>query len=650
MNSLLLLPTMIVAEKDNPDCNRQMIIKVDDRDVLLTELRSGHTKSISRADLVEMQQSGLVEVLAASSESREVSIDQLPKHEQDSIQRKLLFVTAIDDAGLRSVTQKSESVIQATAARQGYDVPCWGTVRKWHEAWVEANRTIEGLISKVHRRGNRTPRLNHTVYSLMDEVAELVLSKAGRNVQTAYRLLCFRIEELNKASMSMQRPQASGEAECLQPPSVETLRQFISSKSYESKQRRSTSANAYRRQLAAAKSPHETASALSVVEIDETELDLYCVVSGEEKTVARPWLVAIIDRHSGLIIGYCISFHKADASAVLGTLLNAFRSKVKFVDEHAPGAEWPAEGVPETLVVDNGKEYWSESVARALASLTVVIQFCPVKTPHLKGMIERFFETVKTELLDALPGVIRKPHTTSDAYDPKSEATLTIDEFRKIFAHWLLNDFHHTVASNKTRTPIEAWRESVSSTPPRIVGEGTLTRTLLPSREVTIQRNGVTFNKLNYSSPALTAIYGRGGKLRTSIRYNPLDLGEVLVHDPVNRNDVVVPVCERDAYKARGVSLAERKDQLRSERSVRSSKNNSPSLLNAKNETARLISDAHEKKPLDRPKNGRRAAQRNERKERQFREIEAPGYPFSATDNDADRDERFDESDWGDVL
>ena len=67
------------------------------------------------------------------------------------------------------------------------------------------------------------------------------------------------------------------------------------------------------------------------------------------------------------------------------------------------GAAAPAI-VPETIVVDHGKIYVSEHLTSVCARMGISIQPARLRTGRDKGPVERFFRTLREDLLQALPG------------------------------------------------------------------------------------------------------------------------------------------------------------------------------------------------------------------------------------------------------
>ena len=98
--------------------------------------------------------------------------------------------------------------------------------------------------------------------------------------------------------------------------------------------------------------------------------------------------------------------------------------------------------VPETIVVDHGKIYVSEHLTSVCQRLGISIQPARLRTGRDKGPVERFFRTLREDLLQALPGY-KGPDVHSRGLDPESEAFFYLDELEAIIREWVAVVYHH---------------------------------------------------------------------------------------------------------------------------------------------------------------------------------------------------------------
>jgi transposase InsO family protein len=105
------------------------------------------------------------------------------------------------------------------------------------------------------------------------------------------------------------------------------------------------------------------------------------------------------------------------------------------------GASGPAI-VPETVVVDHGKIYISDHLTSVCRRMGISIQPARLRTGRDKGPVERFFRTLREDLLQALPGY-KGPDVHSRGVDPEGEAFFYLDELEDMIRQWVAAIYHH---------------------------------------------------------------------------------------------------------------------------------------------------------------------------------------------------------------
>jgi transposase InsO family protein len=175
-----------------------------------------------------------------------------------------------------------------------------------------------------------------------------------------------------------------------------------------------------------------------------------------ELTIGMDWYTRCI---TGLRLTP-VSTKAVDAAAVL---YQAFRPRA--AGTHWPRqAVWPEHGiprtvlidvdawdgpglaspviVPETIVVDHGKIYVSEHLTSVCARMGISIQPARLRTGRDKGPVERFFRTLREDLLQALPGY-KGPDIFSRGENPEGDAFFFLDELEAIIREWVATVYHH---------------------------------------------------------------------------------------------------------------------------------------------------------------------------------------------------------------
>lgn len=221
------------------------------------------------------------------------------------------------------------------------------------------------------------------------------------------------------------------------------------------------------------------------------------------------------------------------------------------VDVHAvdcAGASGPAI-VPETIVVDHGKIFVSEHLTSVCQRMGVSIQPARLRTGRDKGPVERFFRTIREDLLQALPGY-KGPDVHSRGLDPESEAFFYLDELEAIIREWVAVVYHHRPHDGLVDPHVPGLNLS-----PALMFEHGMARAgyieaprgpdlayeFLKTEWRKIQHYGVDFGGRRYNGPALnpyrnmTSPYTGKAKGRWPIQHDPDDVTRIYFRDPETR-------------------------------------------------------------------------------------------------------------------
>lgn len=214
-------------------------------------------------------------------------------------------------------------------------------------------------------------------------------------------------------------------------------------------------------------------------------------------------------------------------------------------DRVAPLAGIPALH-PETVIVDRGRMYLSQTFQDACTRLGISIQLARPYRPTDKAQIERLFRTIRESLLEKLPGY-KGPDVHSRGAKPEDEACLFVSELEELFAEWVASwwqvrhhDGLHLPGQPQIRlSPNDMYDEGIARwgllhVPP----SRTLYFELLPTAWRTIQHYGVDLNGLRYDGDGLNGFRNRTSphngvhKGDWPIKYDPRDLSQVYFRDP----------------------------------------------------------------------------------------------------------------------
>ena len=247
---------------------------------------------------------------------------------------------------------------------------------------------------------------------------------------------------------------------------------------------------------------------LDLVQVDHTPIDLILVDPVDREPIGRPWLTVAIDVQSRCIAGFHVTLDAPSAASVGLCLTHVAMDKAPWLALREVEADWPVQGKPRRIGVDNGAEFHSEAFKRGCEQHGIGIDWRPPGRPQFGGAVERVIGTLMG-LVHGLPG---------------------------------------TTFSNIGQAPLRRWREGVVA----LAAEGSsipVPRDLraylvdfLPVLRRSLQRDGLTIDHVTYFSSALRAwITARNRPGPLLVRRDPRDLSRVFVLDPLDGGYLEVP-------------------------------------------------------------------------------------------------------------
>lgn len=266
----------------------------------------------------------------------------------------------------------------------------------------------------------------------------------------------------------------------------------------------------------------EARSANEIWQADHCQLRLF--LKNEQGKVQMPLLTVIEDDYSRAIVGYRVSWSAPSALQTALTLRGAIKVK--------EDARWPMYGVPKCLYTDHGSDFLSKHMEAVAVDLKMALMFLQVGRPRGRGKVERFFRTVREEVLVNLPGYApkvkedRRMQQEIEA-EAREAACLTLLEFEGIFQDWLLNTYHGRKHTETQVAPTERWCDA--GVIPVLPKEERQLDLLLfqPRRRNIVHQEGITLRGAWYMHPLLA---GHIGEV-VIIRYDPMDLETIRVYE-----------------------------------------------------------------------------------------------------------------------
>ena len=167
-----------------------------------------------------------------------------------------------------------------------------------------------------------------------------------------------------------------------------------------------------------------------------------------------------------------------------------------------------ARGAPTRLYVDNAKVFRSHQLARIAASIGILITHSAPYQPEGRGKIERFFRTLREQLLGNL--------------DPRR--TLALEELNERLWAWIEQSYHRSEHSGLGTTPLLRWQRDIEHV--RQLPPATDLRRLFFYRLNRVVRRDSTFLLRSHFYEAPSQFAGQ----TIEVHFDPLDESQVEIY------------------------------------------------------------------------------------------------------------------------
>jgi putative transposase len=150
------------------------------------------------------------------------------------------------------------------------------------------------------------------------------------------------------------------------------------------------------------------------VHIDHTELQIELTSPGSKESLGRPWLSLAMDAESRAVVGFYLSFESPSYRSCMMVLRDIVRRHGR---------------MPETLVLDNGKEFHSNAMRRVCLLYGCNLRYRPASKARFGAVMERLFGTMQSQLINNLEAntqVLLHARQATKAILPKNFVTWTL--------------------------------------------------------------------------------------------------------------------------------------------------------------------------------------------------------------------------------
>ncbi|MDA8082808.1 MAG: hypothetical protein M0024_04020 [Nitrospiraceae bacterium] len=432
-----------------------------------------------------------------------------------------------------------------------FPAPKLSTVRLWRTDFLRTGRDIRSLVPQLDNCGApKKTRRSNRLDDLIRQAFEIVHMKPERgSITQAHEELGGLIKRENDFVRRGSPP--------ARVPSLRSLYDWIERQDDREVLRRrfgrKMANNAYRSTGEGVRTTHP----LERAEYDDTMLPIFLIDDMDGMPIGKACLTFGLDHNTAYPLGLHLSFHSPSKATVGECLRHSIEPKTYVAKMYKSiKRTWDAYGAPYTVAVDLGKGYQAWLIENACRQLVSDIVDCPVRTPHFKGRIERFFRTIKEILLKGLPGVTFDDIFDRHDYDPQKHAVLTLNMFLELLHIFTIEiyaqDWHDGVGG----VPQQLWDEGIKKVPRRYPPSAAEMRLLVSHTEYRMLHHyGFDIWKIKYNDPdnielaklrRLAEKASSEEEKKFKIKVYLWDLSRIWVYDHFNGRYISVPAVDQE--------------------------------------------------------------------------------------------------------
>lgn len=386
------------------------------------------------------------------------------------------------------------------------------TLRRWRSNFEKSESVhgngYSGLIPLHNNKGNRLAKLPERVRSFIDtfidEDYETLKQKKMRTVHNSFREKC--------------------EHEGVAVPTLKTFRKYVRRrlKEKQTKKRKGSRAasqhEGYIYWMLDPTTPRHGDRPFEICHIDHTEGDIELISSRTNRNLGRPWITFMTDAYSRRLLSTYVTFDAPSYRSLMMVIRECVRRFGR---------------LPQTVVVDGGKEFGSVYFESLLARYEITKKTRPKAKSRFGSVCERLFGTSNTEFIHNLAGntqIMKNVRQVTKSVNPKNLALWNLKDFSETLEVWAHEIYDTAIHTTLDQSPKDAFLAGISLTgkrPVRLISyDDNFKISTLPTTKkgkATIRAGqGMKVNHIYYWNEAFRdpAIE----KTKVFVRYDPFDL------------------------------------------------------------------------------------------------------------------------------
>lgn len=427
--------------------------------------------------------------------------------------------------------------------------PATRTLRRWIHLYNQHG--LDGLLPRYDLSGNFNERFDPTTLLYMQKgVDKFYLTDARRSIVQAHELFRTYMDKVNG------RRKEEGEP-ALRVPGLRAFARFIDGQCpFETAYTR-VGAEAARRQFHAVTGGVTTTRHDERWEVDHTQLNVLVRVTPNGSEKARPWITAVIDCHTRMIVGFWIGFEAPSVETTCRALRMAILPKDEWMARYGQGLRnpYPCEGAPTYLCSDQGTDFKAADLRTRVSRLRMSTLFTPVLKPYYRARIERWFLTVDKRLTNTLPGSVNSNIAARDVEMLATNPTpFSLDDIWRTVFRWIVDVYHRRFHRGIGTSPLRAYYASLEQhgdvLPP---SDQEVDAALSWCGSVMLNRQGLRIRNIYYQDATSVEFFqAHGESVRVPVYRKPTDLMRCYFLDPRDGQYKEVSVAANQIEEVRG--------------------------------------------------------------------------------------------------
>lgn len=271
---------------------------------------------------------------------------------------------------------------------------------------------------------------------------------------------------------------------------------------------------------------------LQTVYLDHVRVE--AVVIDENRGEAGfPWLTLAFDALTRMVTGFHLTLAPPSRVSASLCLLHSVCDKTRWMNARGLSGNWPAAGLPETIVADSHSFFGLRSFARACRNQGVATISLSPRARAYGGFV--------AEMVGGRLGALPIAQDVGGAYAEEAPrhargvAAQGLRDLERVIGEGIVNDYHRRRHDDIDDAPLDAWRAHAEQTSFRAPQDCLRFRlSFFPEQSCELREDGIHLLGETFWSPSLAQPLEEG-QSRIAVKFDPRDLSRVFAQRPGGR-------------------------------------------------------------------------------------------------------------------